>query len=124
MAFLLVLSLLDVYLEAILKFKLSIIEVTMRSLPIYLGLAALAKHVSALVAFPGAEGFGANAVGARGASGSSVYVVTNLAASGAGSLLDGLSASGRTIVFAVGGGTFLQFSQPFASLSNRKFVPL
>jgi hypothetical protein len=55
--------------------------------------------VSAL-AFPGAEGFGANAIGG---SNGKVYVVSNLNDSGAGSLRDALSQPDRTIVFSVGG---------------------
>lgn len=54
-----------------------------------------------LKAFPGAEGFGKNATGGRGGD---VIFVTNLNASGAGSLQAALDATGpRTVVFRVGG---------------------
>lgn len=60
-----------------------------------------------VVAFPGAEGAGANALGGRGGD---VYYVTTLANSGAGSLRDGISgapAGGRTILFKVSGNIVL-----------------
>ncbi|KAK2759777.1 hypothetical protein FQN54_002511 [Arachnomyces sp. PD_36] len=63
-------------------------------------LAALAPSVNALAAFPGAEGFGANAIGGRRGE---VYVVSNLEDSGEGSLRDAVSAEDRIVVFAVGG---------------------
>src|SRR5262245_31849954 len=63
-------------------------------------LALLAQTASAIVAFPGAEGFGRNAIGGRKGS---VYVVTNLNDTGTGSLRDAVSKSDRIIVFAVGG---------------------
>ena len=52
------------------------------------------------LAFPGAEGFAAYATGGRGGQ---VVHVTNLKASGAGSLADAVSQSNRIVVFDVGG---------------------
>lgn len=54
-------------------------------------------------AFPGAEGYGAEAGGGRGGD---VYVVTNLKSSGEGSFYQGVTTipkEGRTVVFAVSG---------------------
>ncbi len=55
------------------------------------------------LAFPGAEGFGRFAMGARGAATREVYVVTNLNDAGAGSFRDAVSKPGRIVTFAVGG---------------------
>ena len=52
------------------------------------------------LAFPGAEGFGAYATGGRNGT---VVHVTNLNATGAGSLADAVSKPNRIVVFDVGG---------------------
>jgi len=58
---------------------------------------------SQTLAFPGAEGFGRFAKGARGVASPQVFIVTNLNDAGAGSFRDAVSQPGRIVVFAVGG---------------------
>jgi len=73
----------------------------MKLLSHIVALSTLVGCAFSLIAFPGAEGFGAEAIGGRAGT---VYVVTNLNDSGTGSLRDALSTKGRIVVFAVGGG--------------------
>src|SRR6478609_707666 len=61
---------------------------------------ATANSFAQLTAFPGAQGFGRFATGARGGS---VYFVTTTNDTGAGSFRDAVSVSGRTVIFRVGG---------------------
>jgi pectate lyase len=74
-----------------------------------------------LRAFPGAEGFGAEAVGGRGGR---VIAVTNLNDSGPGSLRAAIEATGpRTAVFRVGGTiellTPLRIKNPFITIAGQ-----
>lgn len=66
----------------------------------FFALVTFLPAISALVAFPGASGFGQNAQGGRRGT---LYTVTTLADDGAGSLRDAVSQPNRIIIFSVGG---------------------
>ena len=78
-------------------------------------------HADAPAAFPGAEGFGANAQGGRGGD---VHEVSNLADSGPGSLRACIEAAGaRTCTFRVGGtidlATALVVRSPYLTIAGQ-----
>jgi pectate lyase len=66
-----------------------------------------------LLAFPGAQGFGRNATGGRAGT---VYHVTNLNDSGAGSFRDAVGTANRMVVFDVGG--YIQLKTAVSAKSN------
>src|SRR5215471_12054905 len=75
-----------------------------------------APAAAQLRAFGEAEGFGAQSTGARNAASPTIYHVTNLNDSGAGSFRDAVSASNRIIVFDVGG--YVHLTSAVSAKSN------
>lgn len=72
----------------------------MKKICVFFLLLILAGGAFAIPAFPGAEGSGRFAIGGRGGT---IYEVTNLNNSGAGSIVDAVSQPNRTIVFRLSG---------------------
>lgn len=88
---------------------------------VFVGIVPLVNAQVPTLAFPGAEGFGRYAQGGRGGN---VLEVTNLNASGPGSLRNALEASGpRTIVFRVSGNIVwnetVSVSNPFLTVAGQ-----
>ena len=85
-----------------------------------MGMMTGIAYAEPLPAFPGAEGFGANASGGRGKL---VYAVTNLDDDGPGSLRDALSEGDRTVVFRVSGTinlkTQLRLNKPNVTIAGQ-----
>jgi autotransporter-associated beta strand protein len=80
---------------------------------VLLALFQCGTSLAQVKAFPEAEGFGANATGGRGGT---IYHVTNLNDSGAGSFRDAVSAGNRIVVFDVGG--WIELASPVSVQDN------
>src|SRR5205085_3296143 len=83
------------------------------TLALFSAVAAASPAMAQIRAFGEAEGYGAVATGGRGGT---IYHVTNLNDSGAGSFRDAVSASNRIIVFDVGG--VINLSSAVSAKSN------
>lgn len=82
------------------KRNLNLLKGLFTGVLVTLGCALQAQQ---LLSFPGAEGFGRFAQGARGHETPEVYIVTTLADDGPGSFRDAVSQPGRFVVFRVAG---------------------
>ncbi|MCR5361308.1 MAG: autotransporter-associated beta strand repeat-containing protein [Bacteroidales bacterium] len=80
-----------------------------------LSAAVVPSFAADIVAFPGAQGWGRWAKGARASSAPTVYHVTNLNDSGTGSLRDAVSSGNRIVVFDVSGVIKISSRMTFAS---------
>jgi len=85
------------------KKKIAVLKLTSMFVLCCLLLLTVGSLQAQTLAFPGAEGFGRFATGARGVANPEVYIVTNLNDKGTGSFRDAVSKPGRIVVFAVGG---------------------
>lgn len=95
----------------------------MRKLSLFLIILLLSTSLHALDCFPGAEGFGTDTVGGRYGT-PTVYKVTNLNNSGAGSFRAACEASGaRFVVFMVSGDIhltdFLYIENPYITIAGQ-----
>ena len=76
---------------------------------------AVCSFADGLLAFPGAEGFGRFATGARTSGTPTIYHVTNLNDSGTGSFRDAVTSPNRVVVFDVSGVIYLKSTLVFSS---------
>ena len=76
---------------------------------------AVCSFADSLLAFPGAEGFGRYATGARTSGTPTIYHVTNLNDSGTGSFRDAVTSPNRVVVFDVSGVINLKSTLVFSS---------
>ena len=104
------------------------LSIALLSAHLFLGIAGNTKaseplnNTDPVKAFPGAEGFGQLAKGARGYHHPSLYVVSNLNNDGPGSFRDAVSKPGRFVVFTVSGIIRLQSNvtvSPYTTIAGQ-----